>query len=198
MPGECKGEGQRIEAGKESVDCRQRLALSDWVSVWAESNYFCIGSTEGMFMSGFRNAVTMLLLAVGVAGGLTAWAAQPSRTPAAGAQPAERQAPKQLFAIAAEGKELTANIPFLAARATHYHVYDENGTLVEMIANPYLDMEAGTGPAAAQMLAEHGVTVLVAGMVGPKMKDVLAAKQVRFVSRKGNVQGVVNELKKSQ
>jgi hypothetical protein len=39
---------------------------------------------------------------------------------------------------------------------------------------------------------------LVAGMVGPKMKDVLAAKQVRFVSRKGNVQGVVNELKKSQ
>ena len=149
-------------------------------------------------MAGFRNAVVMLFLALGVAGGLTAWAAQPSSAPAAGAQPAERQAPKQLFAIAAEGKETSASIPFLAGRATHYHVYDESGTLVEMIANPYLDMEAGMGPAAAQMLAEQGVTVLVAGMVGPKMRDVLVAKQVRFVSRKGNVQGVVNELKKSQ
>lgn len=149
-------------------------------------------------MSGFRNAVAILLLAVGVAGGLTAWAAEPPKTSAAVAQPAATQAQKQLFAIAAEGKELSAKIPFLAARATHYHVYDENGTLVEVIANPYLDMEAGTGPAAAQMLAERGVTVLVAGMVGPKMKDVLAAKKVRFVSRKGNVQDVVNELKKSQ
>jgi len=147
-------------------------------------------------MSGFRNAVAMLLLAVGVAGGLTVWAAEPTRTPAPGAQPAERQVPKQLFAIAAEGKELTANIPFLAARATHFHVYDENGTLAEVIVNPYLDMEAGTGPAAAQMLAERGVTVLVAGMVGPKMKDVLVANKMRFVSRKGDVQGVVNELKK--
>jgi len=32
--------------------------------------------------------------------------------------------------------------------------------------------------------------------VGPKMKDVLVANKMRFVSRKGDVQGVVNELKK--
>jgi len=147
-------------------------------------------------MSTFRNAVATLLLMMGVAGGLTVWAAEPSRTPAPGAQRAETQAPKQLFAIAAEGKELTAQIPFLAARATHYHIYDENGGLVEVLVNPFLKQEEGVGPAAAQMLAERGVTVLVAGMVGPKMKDVLVANKMRFVSRKGDVQGVVNELKK--
>jgi len=141
----------------------------------------------------------MLLLVMGVAGGSTAWAAETARTPAAGAPTAATQAPhRELFAISAEGKALTAPIPYLAARATHYHVYDESGALVEVLANPFLGLEVGVGPAAAQMLAEHGVTVLVAGMVGPKMKDVLVANKMRFVSRKGSVQGVVNELKKSQ
>jgi predicted Fe-Mo cluster-binding NifX family protein len=191
-----QGAGAEDQAGKESVDCRQRQALSDWPGT--ESRDSRIGSTEGMFMSRFRNAVATLFLAVGLAGGLTVWAAEPSRAPAPGAQPTATQAPKQLFAIAAEGKELTAKIPFLAARATHYHVYDENGGLVEVLVNPFLKQEEGVGPAAAQMLAERGVTVLVAGMVGPKMKDVLVASKMRFVSRKGDVQGVVNELKKSQ
>jgi predicted Fe-Mo cluster-binding NifX family protein len=101
-----------------------------------------------------------------------------------------------LFAIAAEGKEPTAQIPYLAARATHYHVYDDSGNLVEVLPNTFLDQEVGIGPAAAQMLADHDVTVLVAGMVGPKMKDVLDANKMRFVSRQGTVQGVVDELKK--
>ena len=149
-------------------------------------------------MSTIRNAVAMLFLLMAVASGMTAGAADPAKAPAPAAQPAATKVPKQLFAIAADGKETTAQIPYLAARATHYHIYDENGTLVEVVANPFLTLEAGTGPAAAQMLAEHGVTVLVAGMSGPKMRDVLVASKIRFVSRKGTVQGVVNELKKSQ
>jgi predicted Fe-Mo cluster-binding NifX family protein len=140
----------------------------------------------------------MLLLLIGAASGMAIWAAEPARTPAPAAQQAATQAPKQLFAIAADGKESTAQIPYLAARATHYHIYDETGALVKVVANTFLTLETGAGPGAAQMLAEHGVTVLVAGMVGPKMKDVLVANKMRFVSRKGNVQGVVNELKKSQ
>lgn len=148
-------------------------------------------------MSTTRNSVAMLLLVMGLTGGMTVWAAETAKTQAAGAQPAATQAAhKELFAIAANGKDATAQIPFLAGRATHYHLYDENGNLVRVQANTFLNMEAGTGPAAAQMLADHGVTVLVAGMVGPKMKDVLAANKMRFVARKGIVQDVVNELKK--
>lgn len=150
-------------------------------------------------MSTFRNTVATLLLVMGVTGGFTVWAAETAKTPAPGAPATATQAPrKELFAIAAEGKDATAPIPYLAARATHYHVYAENGTLVEVLPNTFLGLETGIGPAAAQMLAEHGATVLVAGMVGPKMKDVLVANKMRFVSRKGKVQDVVNELKKSQ
>ncbi|MBI1285109.1 MAG: hypothetical protein GC183_12330 [Thiobacillus sp.] len=150
-------------------------------------------------MSTFRNAVASVFLLMGVAGSVTVWAAEAAKAPAPGPQEAATQAPhKELFAIAAEGKEVTAMIPFLGARATHYHVYDVNGNLVEVLPNPFIGQERGMGPAAAQMLAERGVTVLVAGMVGPKMKDVLVVNKMRFVSRKGDVQGVVNELKKSQ
>ena len=101
-----------------------------------------------------------------------------------------------LYAIAAQGKDAAAPVYFLAARATHYHLYDENGNLVEVIENPYLGKDMEIGPAAARMLADRGVTVLVAGMAGPKMMDVLVARQVRFVARRGAVQGVVDELRR--
>ena len=51
------------------------------------------------------------------------------------------------------------------------------------------------GPAAAATLADKGVTVLVGGMAGPKMQDVLDERGVRFVRRIGTVQDVVNELR---
>jgi predicted Fe-Mo cluster-binding NifX family protein len=37
--------------------------------------------------------------------------------------------------------------------------------------------------------------VLVGGMAGPKMMDVLNEKQVRFVQRYGTVEDVVKELR---
>jgi predicted Fe-Mo cluster-binding NifX family protein len=181
------------------VDGRQKQAALGGAKRLGVKVYSGVGAIGGIPMSAFRNAVATVLLVMGVTGGLTAWAAETAKTPAPGEQTAGAQAPrKELFAIAAEGKEATAQIPYLAARATHYHVYAENGALVETLPNTFLNLEAGVGPAAAQMLAEHGVTVLVAGMVGPKMKDVLVANKMRFVSRKGKVQDVVNELKKSQ
>jgi predicted Fe-Mo cluster-binding NifX family protein len=147
-------------------------------------------------MSMFRNGVAVLFLVMGASGGLTVGAAETAQTAAPAAQTDATPAPhRELIAIAAKANEPTAEIPYLAAEATHYHVYAENGSLVEVLPNTFINLEFGVGPAAAQMLAEHGVTVLVAGMAGPKMKDVLDANKVRFVSRKGNVQDVVNELK---
>ena len=100
------------------------------------------------------------------------------------------------FAIAADGNELSAEIAKLAGIAPFFHIYDENGNLLEVLPNPHLDMEYGIGPACAATLADMGVTVLVARKVpGPKMEEVLIARQVRIVRRLGTVQEVVNELK---
>lgn len=98
------------------------------------------------------------------------------------------------FAISAEGTELTSPISKLSGISPYYHLYDINGKAVEVLANPHLDLEYGIGPAAAATLADKGVTVLVGGMAGPKMQDVLDARSVRFVRRSGTVEDVVKEL----
>jgi predicted Fe-Mo cluster-binding NifX family protein len=101
-----------------------------------------------------------------------------------------------LFAVAAEGSDSTAEISRLAGIAPYFHLYSENGVAVEVVPNEFLDLEFGTGPAAAQMLVDKGVAVLVAKRIpGPKMMEVLENNEVRLVRRIGKVQDVADELK---
>lgn len=101
-----------------------------------------------------------------------------------------------LYVIGAEGKEETAQISKLVGVSPFYHFYTEKGVAVDVVANPYLNLEFGTGPAAAKMLIDKGMVVLVGRQLpGPKMKDVLDANKVRFVRRVGTVQDVATELK---
>ena len=101
-----------------------------------------------------------------------------------------------LFAIAAEANTTKAEISKLAGISPFFHLYSENGDTVEVLPNPYLDMEYGTGPAAALLLVEKGVTVLVARRIpGPKMMDVLDSNNVRLVRRVGIVEDVASELR---
>ncbi len=100
------------------------------------------------------------------------------------------------FAIAADGDQASSAVAKLAGIAPFFHIYDSNGNLLEVLPNPHLDLEWGTGPAVATTLADMGVTVLVARKVpGPKMDDVLKARDVRLVRRIGTVQDVAKELK---
>jgi predicted Fe-Mo cluster-binding NifX family protein len=108
----------------------------------------------------------------------------------------EAEAPKEeRFAIAAEGRNASAQITHLTGRAPYYHVYDIKGNFIEVIGNIYLKEEYDIGPHMAALLGDKQVTVLVGGMAGPKMQDVLDNKDIRFVHRKGVVQDIVNELR---
>jgi predicted Fe-Mo cluster-binding NifX family protein len=117
----------------------------------------------------------------------------------AGACPAEDESaqPREpLYAVAAEGSDGAAEISKLAGISPFFHLYAENGDPVEVVPNPYLDLEFGTGPAAARMLAEKGVVVLVARKIpGPKMMEVLDQFGVRVVRRIGTVDDVASELR---
>ena len=100
------------------------------------------------------------------------------------------------FAVAADGDQTSSEIAALAGVAPFFHIYDINGNPVQVMPNPHLDLEWGTGPAVATTLADMGVTVLVARKVpGPKMEDVLLARNVRIVRRIGTVEDVAKELK---
>ena len=117
----------------------------------------------------------------------------------AGASHAEDEPPQPkepLYAVAAEGSDTAAVISKLAGISPFFHLYGENGDAVEVAPNPYLDLEFGTGPAAARFLAEKGVIVLVARKIpGPKMVEVLDQFGVRVVRRIGTVEDVASELR---
>ena len=98
-------------------------------------------------------------------------------------------------AIAAEGPGLTAEITHLTGRAPFFQIYDINGTPIEVIENIYLAQEFNIGPQAAALLGDKQVTLLVGGMAGPKMAEVLDEQDIRLVFRKGVVGDVVKELK---
>ena len=103
---------------------------------------------------------------------------------------------EDVFAIAADGPQPMAQIAKLAGVAPYFHIYDNKGSEVKVLTNPHLDLEFGTGPAAAATLADEGVTVLVTRRIpGPKMHDVLTERNVRIVRRVGTVQDVVNEIR---
>ena len=109
---------------------------------------------------------------------------------------AEEEMVEDSFAIAADGDQTSAEIAKLAGVAPFFHIYDVNGNPLQVMPNPHLDLEWGTGPAVATTLADKGVTVLVARNIpGPKMEEVLIARNVRIVRRIGTVQDVAKELK---
>lgn len=134
---------------------------------------------------------SVLLLLLFSAAGFSQESQQPQQTQQTQEQPAPGG---DRFAIAAEGKEVSATITHLTGRAPYFHVYDINGNAIEVFENPYLHQQFNIGPQMAVLLSYKAVTVLVGGMAGPKMKDVLDAQGIRFVYRKGVVQNVVDEL----
>lgn len=141
---------------------------------------------------------SVLLLLLFSTAGFSQESQQPQQTqqPQQPQQTQEQPAPgDDRFAIAAEGKEVSATITNLTGRAPYFHVYDIKGNAIEVLENPYLHQEINIGPQMAVLLSDKAVTVLVGGMAGPKMKDVLDARGIRFVLRKGVVQDVVDELR---
>lgn len=58
-------------------------------------------------------------------------------------------------------------------RARHFVLTDEEGAVVEVIANPHLEAAHGAGPATVAMLARKGVDTVISGHYGPKASDAL-------------------------
>jgi predicted Fe-Mo cluster-binding NifX family protein len=89
------------------------------------------------------------------------------------------------IAVAAEGAQANAAVSKQAARASHILIFDAQGKLVSAQTNPAAKLSGGAGPALARWLAEHKVSVLVAGQVGGKMEDEMKRLGIRIASGSG-------------
>ncbi len=100
------------------------------------------------------------------------------------------------ISIAVDGKNINSQISEIGGRAPYYLIF-ENGMLLETIKNPFATGSGGAGFSVAHMLAEKGVSVVIAGEIGVNMKSALQDKNIKFIKAdtSKNADEVIREYK---
>jgi len=99
-----------------------------------------------------------------------------------------------IIAVASEGKTLKDSVSQVAARCPYFLFIDGTGKLLEAVDNPYEDTRGSAGVSAANFLAERNVTIVIAGMFGNKMKNVLETKEISYFESQGIVEEVIKKV----
>ena len=98
------------------------------------------------------------------------------------------------IAIAATSADINAMVDMHAARAACYLLFDDQGELLEVLANPYSEVTRGAAPKVTQLLVENGVALLAAGEFGPKFEAELEMNNIRHIQKSGVVVDLIREI----
>ena len=98
------------------------------------------------------------------------------------------------IAIATESADVSSEVSTQGARALHYLIFDGNGNLKEIIANPYVGDEKSVGPNVAILLAQMGVNKVIAGRFGSKFKEVLEQNKIECIVNTGFAAQLIKDL----
>ncbi len=98
------------------------------------------------------------------------------------------------IAVAALTKEESSPISDQVGRSPFFLIFDEQGTMLEVLKNPFSKGGGGAGFGAAKMLADKGVTVLAGGKMGSNMIGALKERGIRSHEMSGLVKEAVEIL----
>ena len=98
------------------------------------------------------------------------------------------------IALATIKESLSSSISLQAGRAPYYLIINEQGELLEVVKNPFAIGGGGAGTAVAKMLADKGVSLVVAAKLGPNMVAGLDERGVKFKEAQGAVEDVIKEI----
>ena len=98
------------------------------------------------------------------------------------------------IAVAAEGQTPADPVSTVAARCPWFLLFDDQGSLVEAVANPHRQAVGGAGPLAVDFLAERGVRTVIAGEFGKKMIDAMKARGITFRTATGSAADAVKSM----
>ncbi|MBN1224714.1 MAG: NifB/NifX family molybdenum-iron cluster-binding protein [Candidatus Aminicenantes bacterium] len=101
------------------------------------------------------------------------------------------------IAIASDGDTIESQVGSQGARCPWFLFFDANGQLLETLENPYWQERGGAGINCAELLAEKGVTIFVAGNVGHKMSAALESSGIASISFSGTVEDALAKAMES-
>jgi predicted Fe-Mo cluster-binding NifX family protein len=97
------------------------------------------------------------------------------------------------IAVASVGKDENAQISPRPGRARFYLLYDE-GSLTEVLSNPFSRGGGGAGFGVAKMLADKDVRIVIGGAFGEKMEGALKSRGVKYREISGTVREGVRRV----
>lgn len=103
---------------------------------------------------------------------------------------------REWVAVSAEGNSLDSLIDLRFGRCNYFMLFHPGTGQVHFIDNPGRESSGGAGPAAAQLLADHGVVKVVSGDFGPKAADALEAVRIETVALQTKDQTLKSLMKK--
>lgn len=99
--------------------------------------------------------------------------------------------------ITSNGNTLESKLDERFGRCAFFVIYDTGSKATEFIPNPHKDAESGAGPAAVQLVASRGVSKIVAGEFGIKIKSLLDSLKIQMIVFKNpdkKIQEVIDML----
>lgn len=103
-----------------------------------------------------------------------------------------------IFAIASIDKNEDSEISSRGGRAPYFLLFDDKGTFLESLPNPFAVGGGGAGPASAKMLADKHVTTVVAGKIGEKMQEALEDRGLTYYEKEGDIKDALDHLLKNK
>ena len=100
---------------------------------------------------------------------------------------------KERIAVAVDEKVPEAAVSSQAGRSSFFLLFDNKGTFLEAIVNPYTDVKS-RGIAVADFLAAKGITAVVAGSFGDRITEGLKNKGIRALTFKGKAADAVKKV----
>jgi len=94
---------------------------------------------------------------------------------------------ESLIAVVSAGQAITDPVGDAAARSPYFLIFDGQGELIEVLENPHRETGGGAGPPVAVLMAERGVSTMVAGAFGTNIKASLEEKGVNYFEFTGQV-----------
>ena len=81
-------------------------------------------------------------------------------------------------------------------RCAYFAIYDTDSKEFTFFENPAKDSESGAGPAAVAFVAKQGISKIVSGEFGMKIKGILESLNIEMISVKDNktITEIISEI----
>lgn len=89
------------------------------------------------------------------------------------------------IAIASNANSTDGEISERAGRAPYYLIFDDKGSMIEAIKNPFATGGGGAGYGVAKMLRDKNVEKVIVGKAGGNMKIAMDEMSIELIEKEG-------------